>query len=336
MEIREMGEFGLIERIESKLSFSHQDIIKGIGDDACVTEIQEGRLLLATSDALVEDVHFELKLTSPYSLGKKSLAVNISDIAAMGGIPKFFLISLGIPSNISVEFIDNFVSGLVEVAKFFETYAVGGNTSSSPEKLTINITVLGEALPGHIIYRDNATIGDQIFVTGNLGDSALGLKILKSRTSPTKVEEKFQDLVERHCSPTPRVFEGKLIAENLVASAMIDISDGLVSDLWHICRQSMVGAKIWLEKLPVSEIFRKYSQEFTESPMDLALSGGEDYELLFTVNKENLDLLDKIKDEFQTKVTHIGEVVEPAHGISVFDPSGRRYPLKTKGFDHFL
>lgn len=331
-----MGEFGLIERIKSKFSFSHRDIIKGIGDDASVTRIRDGRLLLSTSDTLIEDVHFDLRFIPAYSLGKKALAVNISDIAAMGGIPRFFLISLGIPPEISVEFIDEFMSGLQEAARSFQTYAVGGDTSFSPEKLIINITVLGEIFPGYETYRDNANIGNQIFVTGTLGDSALGLEILMSRNDLSMVEERFNGLVERHYGPTPRVTEGRLIAENRIASAMIDVSDGLISDLGHICRESKVGAKIRLEKLPLSEAFQQYCREVTDNPMDLPLNGGEDYELLFTVDKRNVDTLNKIRPRLQTKVTQIGEIVEQAKGITVLNDSGQRYTVKRKGFDHFL
>jgi len=331
-----VGEFGLIERIKTKLAFSHQDIIKGIGDDACAIEIQKGRLLLSTSDSLIEDVHFDLRFISAYNLGKKSLAVNISDIAAMGGTPKFFLVSLAIPPKISVEFIDEFADGIKETANTFQTHVVGGDTSFSPEKFNINIALLGEAIPGNVIYRDNAHVGDQVFVTGNLGDSALGLEILMNRKGLARVEERFKDLVERHCNPTPRVAEGRLIAENRIASAMIDISDGLIADLGHICEQSRVGAKIWVEKLPTSEAFQKHSHEFTDRPMDLALGGGEDYELLFTVARGNVDLLNSIKNRFKTKVTHIGEVVEPGEGITVLDNSGKRYVVQKKGFDHFL
>jgi len=336
LKIKEVGEFGLIERIKTKLAFPHQDIIKGIGDDACAIETQKGRLLLSTIDALIEDVHFDLRFTSAYNLGKKSLAVNISDIAAMGGTPRFFLVSLGIPSKISVEFIDEFVTGLHETANSFQTYVVGGDTSFSPEKLNINITLLGEAFPSDVIYRDNAHVGDQVFVTGTLGDSALGLEILMNRKGLSRVEERFKDLVERHCNPTPRVAEGRLIAENRIASAMIDISDGIISDLGHICEQSKVGAKIWLDKLPTSEAFQKHSHEFTDRPMDLALGGGEDYELLFTVDRGNVDLLNRMKNRFKTKVTHIGEVVEPIEGIAVLDNCGKRYVVGKKGFDHFL
>ncbi|MFH2012162.1 MAG: thiamine-phosphate kinase [Pseudomonadota bacterium] len=336
MKIKEVGEFGLIERVKAKLAVPHQNIIKGIGDDACAIEVQEGSLLLSTSDLLIEDVHFDLRFISAYNLGKKSLAVNISDIAAMGGTPKFFLISLAIPSKTSIEFIDEFADGIKETANCFQTHIVGGDISFSPEKLSINITLLGEALPGNVIYRDNAHVGDQIFVTGTLGDSALGLEILMNRKELSKVEERFKDLAERHFSPIPRVAEGRLIAENHIASAMIDISDGLISDLGHICEQSKVGAKIWLEKLPISEAFQKCSREFTNRPMDLALGGGEDYELLFTVDKNNMDLLNGIKNRFKTKITHIGEIVELGEGIKVLDNSGKRYVVEKKGYDHFL
>jgi len=336
LDIREIGEFGLIERIESKLSSSHKDIIKGIGDDASVTQVPKGKLLLSTSDTLIEDVHFSLNFASAFNLGRKSLAVNISDIAAMGGIPRFFLISMGIPQKISVEFIDEFIDGIRDVALSFHAHAIGGDTTFSPGKLVIQITLFGEAIPGYVIYRNNANVGDYIYVTGNLGDSALGLKILDTKDEPSKVEEKFRDLVEEHNNPTPRVNEGRLIAENRIASAMIDISDGLISDLGHVCKQSKVGAKIWLENLPLSKAFQEFSREFTDHPMDLPLSGGEDYELLFTVDKGNVDLLNKIKHGFQTKVTLIGEIVRQDYGISVLDNNGQGYTMKKKGFDHFL
>ena len=330
-----MGEFRLIERIRSKLSSSHHDIIKGIGDDASITQIQNGRFLISTSDILIEDIHFKLSFTSAHHLGKKSLAVNISDIAAMGGIPRFFLVSLGIPRHISVEFIDEFTGGLLETAQSFQTYLVGGDTSLSPDKLIISITLLGEALPGQEIYRNTAQIGDQIFVTGNLGDSALGLETLKNRRDLSGVEDSFMDIIERHINPTPRVHEGRIIAENHIASAMIDISDGLLSDLRHICDQSKVGAKLWLSRLPTSEVFQKYARDITDRPMDLSLNGGEDYELLFTVERSNVDLLNEVKRKFETKVTHIGEITGREYGITVLDDENRKYIPKRKGFDHF-
>ena len=329
-----MGEFGLIERIQTQLSLPHKDIIKGIGDDASVTGIEKGKALLSTTDILIEGVHFDLRFTSAYDLGKKALAVNISDIAAMGGAPRFFLITLGIPPKLSVEFIDEFTSGIREVSDSCKTYIVGGDTSFSPEQFIINITVLGEAFSGDVIYRNNAHIEDQIFVTGNLGDSALGLKILRE-SSCAKVEETFKELIEKHLCPTPRVSEAALIAKNRIATAMIDISDGLISDLGHICNQSKVGAKIWIENLPLSDAFQKYSMRFTDNPMEMPLSGGEDYELLFTVNKRKMDVLKKIQPILQTRVTHIGEIVEQKNGITVLHRSGQRHSVKRKGFDHF-
>lgn len=338
MQLKEVGEFGLIDRIQSRLSFSHRDIIKGIGDDAAVTQIGEGKLLLSTSDILIENVHFDANLISAHHLGRKAMAVNISDIAAMGGNPRFFLISLGLPPQLSVEFIDQFINGLLESAESFRTYAIGGDTSLSPERLVINITVLGEILPGYQVYRNGAKVGDQIFVTGNLGDSALGLTILKSkdnRSTVNGIEGHVKALVERHCNPTPRVTEGALIAGNRIASSMIDISDGLISDLEHICIESSVGARIWIQNLPLSQTYQECCREFTDNPVDLALSGGEDYELLFTVEKGKVGTLDKISSEFNTKLTHIGEIVEKDNGITALTDRGERYTVKRKGFDHF-
>lgn len=329
-----MGEFGLIERIQSKLSLPHKDIIKGIGDDASVTDIQKGKALLSTTDTLIEGVHFDLRFTSAYNLGKKALAVNISDIAAMGGVPRFFLISLGIPPRLSVEFIDEFTHGIREVSDSCQTFIIGGDTSFSPDQFIINITLLGEAFTGDVIFRDNAQIEDQIFVTGNLGDSALGFKILME-SNRLKVEEIFKELIEKHLCPTPRTSESVLIAKNRIATAMIDISDGLISDLGHICNQSNVGAKIWKEKLPLSSAFQEYSLLFTDKPMEMPLSGGEDYELLFTVDRRKIDMLRRIQPLLQTKITHIGEIVEQKSGITVLDRNGQRYTVKRKGFDHF-
>ena len=331
-----MGEFQLIERIQSKFSCTHQDIIRGIGDDASVTRIQEGRVLISTSDILIEGVHFDLGFTSAHNLGKKSLAVNISDIAAMGGNPRFFLISIGIPPHMSLEFIDEFSEGLLETARSFHTCLVGGDTSRSPEKFIISITLLGESSPGYEVYRSNARVGDLIFVTGNLGDSSLGLEILKKRHGLCGVNDSFIDLLERHNNPTPRVNEGRLLAENRIASAMIDISDGLLSDLGHICDQSRVGARLQLSKLPVSRSFQKHVSEITDRPEDLLLGGGEDYELLFTVDKGNVDSINRLKPRFETKVTQIGEIVSGDHGVTVLDDFGGKYEIKRRGFDHFL
>ncbi len=248
MNLAAIGEFGFINRIKSKVP-GNPGVILGIGDDAAVTAMTRGMLLLTTTDMLAQGVHFDLAWHDPVSLGRKSLAVNLSDIAAMGGIPRYALLSLAIPAELDLEFIESFMSGFLEQADRFGVTLIGGDTSSSKSGFVISVTLLGEQYPDKIAKRSGACHGDLICVSGTLGDSALGLDLLKAGGCSGNA-------VKRHLDPVPRVELGSILAEKRVPSAMIDISDGLYADLGHILEASSAGAKICIDAIPLSADFR--------------------------------------------------------------------------------
>jgi thiamine-monophosphate kinase len=326
-DIRGLGEFGVIDRIADNVT-KGSGITLGIGDDAAATQQTGGLLTLSTTDMLVEGVHFDLTLCDPMTLGKKSLSVNLSDIAAMGGKPLYFLLSLAIPSTSTVEFVDGFTSGLLARAKEFGVTLIGGDTCASPDGTVISITLLGEQTPEKIIGRNGAKPDDFIFVTGTLGDSALGLQLLR------KGQKRGKPLC-RHLDPTPRVLEGQALAAAGAVTAMIDVSDGLLGDLRHILDKSSVGADLYLERLPLSDCYREH---FLHDPCELyslALSGGEDYELLFTAPPSRREEIRSIFRELGTPVSEIGKVTA-APRLRVVSSNGEILPVEKNGFDHFL
>lgn len=333
MLIRELGEFGLIERLKQRTKISDPSVIKGIGDDCAVIKIRNGRFLLVTSDLLLEGVHFDRTYTNSYHLGKKALAVNLSDIAAMGGIPRFYLVSLGLPPHLPLTFIENLYRGMEEVAREFNLSLIGGNISSS-QKILIDLTVLGETKPSEIVYRDGAQVGDAIFVTGTLGNSPLGLILLKSRRK-AKDDSGVQLLTEKHLSPSPRVKEGRWLAKHRLATAMIDISDGLISDLKHILKESRKGAEVWIDKIPLSPEFVKHASSYKGTQIDLALAGGEDYELLFTVPQDRIKRLNRLSRQLSLPLTMIGKIIGEKGKIRLLKKDGKEYLLKKEGFHHF-
>jgi thiamine-monophosphate kinase len=326
MKLRELGEFGLIDRIAGRV-VTRAEVRIGIGDDAAALAPSPGCVTLVTSDMLLEGIHFDLALCDPFTLGRKSLAVNLSDIAAMGGMPRHFLLSLALPEQLEVEFLDGFVEGLLEMAATFGVALIGGDTCASRSGLVISVTALGEQLPERVVRRSGARAGDLVFVTGTLGDAALGLKLLRGgeRTGPA---------VMRHLDPSPRVREGMALAEAGIPSAMIDISDGLLADLGHIINLSGKGAEVDLARLPLSDAFRAHLIPGGEDPFRLPLAGGEDYELLFTASpgceKDALALLAGLG----TQATVIGEITGESM-LRVIDPSGSDYRGAARGYDHF-
>jgi thiamine-monophosphate kinase len=333
VDIKEIGESGLIQRIADNYRSSHPAIICGIGEDAAALKISEQKILLATCDLLVEDIHFNLRHTDSYHLGRKSLAVNLSDIAAMGGTPRFFLVSLAIPPHISVEFIDDLYRGIMEMAGEFNTQLVGGDTNASPDKLMIDITLLGEVDPDHLLKRSGTQVGDSIFVTGTLGDSALGFFALgmdNNLNEPLSINT----LTLRHISPYPRIKEGKAIAENHLASAMIDISDGLLADLKQILTLNMVGATVWTSQIPLSNDFKQFQIKQEHNKLDFALKGGEDYELLFTSPKTKEQDIYGLSQKIKVPISKIGEI-NSSDKLVVLDQNQKLYHLDDQGYDHF-
>ncbi len=326
MKLRELGEFGLIDRIAGQVGLE-PGIVIGIGDDAAAVEPTPGSATLVTTDMLVEGIHFDLSLCDPHTLGRKSLAVNLSDIAAMGGKPRHFLLSLALPEDTPVEFLDRFIKGLLEMAGEFCVALVGGDTCASRGGLVISVTVMGEQLPERVVSRGGAHPGDLIFVTGTLGDAALGLRLLRrgERTGPA---------VMKQLDPLPRVREGLALAEAGMPTAMIDLSDGLLADLGHLLDLSGVGARVELEKIPLSESFLEQRSLLAEDPFLLPLAGGEDYELLFTVPPAKREAAGALLARLGTRATVVGEIT-PDGGLKVVAADGTEYRAAAKGYNHF-
>jgi len=329
MNLQDVGEFGLIKRIRKRVATSNSAVIQGIGDDVAVIEMAN-KTLLVTTDILIEGIHFDRSWIDPYRLGKKALAVNLSDIAAMGGTPKYFLISLGLPKDLSLSFISSFYQGLKEEARRFCVDLLGGDTSLS-QKIVINICLLGEGKKKGLLFRRGARVGDDLFITGTLGDAALGLKILQKKG----LMRGPKGLIERQLSPYPRIQLGQAIAKRRLATAMVDVSDGLLIDTTHVLEESGVGARIWEERIPLSRLYRKWIHFYSKGLYQMALCGGEDYELLFTAPPEKRKKISDLAHSLNVPITRIGEILSPKEGFYVAKRDGEKYSPSHLGFEHF-
>lgn len=326
MKLSRLGEFGLIERFRRQLP-QRGGVRLGIGDDAAWVENRSGSSLV-TADMLIEGVHFNLNWTSLVDLGFKSLAVNLSDIAAMGGIPAYAVVSLGLPADFEIKAVDQLYRGLLEIASLHRVSIVGGDLSSA-KLLTISVALIGHP-PRRPILRSGAGKEDDIYVTGTLGDSALALKLLRRGSSQLR-KKSAAHLFARHHRPTPRTDFGKLLGKRNLATAMIDVSDGLLQDLSHICRASRIGAMINRDNLPLSEAYR----ELTGKDGDRhALAGGEDYELLFCARSSNRQKIQQSAQEARLAITRIGRCVR-SQEILLRDRQGRTDTFEEAGYDHF-
>lgn len=327
--LKDIGEFGLISMIQKWVKTPNPLLIRGIGDDSAVVELGK-KLLLITTDILIEGIHFDTAWIDPFNLGRKSLYVNLSDIAAMGGQPRYFLISLGVPKSLSLSYISLFYKGLKDGAKRFGVDLIGGDTSLS-QNIIINICLLGEAEKGKVIFRKGAKPEDDIYVSGTLGDSALGLEILKKKG----LNGKPKGLIKKHISPIPRVALGKAIGENRLATSMIDVSDGLLIDLQHILKESNVGAQIWEDMIPTSGLYKRVINDYSNDFYKFAKTGGEDYELLFTAPTH---LRNKILELSRSKgipITRIGRILSKDEGYYLIKNDGTKYFPEKLGFEHF-
>jgi thiamine-monophosphate kinase len=330
MKLSEIGEFGLIgllarliEEKQEKNSPVQKRLAAGIGDDAAAWKNSQP-LTLATTDCLVQDVHFRPGQGSWRDLGWKALAVNLSDIAAMGGTPEYALVTLGLPADTMVEDITELYEGMIEAANEYGVAIAGGDTTSSAT-LFISLILTGSAQK-KLLRRSAARPGDLIAVTGYTGMAAAGMAQLDSNTAASKAA---LPLTKAFLRPSPRLAEGRLILSASGCSA-IDVSDGLIADLRHICAASKVGAVIQTSDVPIHPSLLEL---FPEQALDMALGGGEDYELLFTASAKTIE---KVKAESPTPVTVIGKITSDYPGIvRVLDSQGRDYPLKKSGWDHF-
>jgi len=326
MKVSELGEFGLIELLAKMVDAPQNEQLRiGIGDDASAW-YGDTPLQLATVDSLIQDVHFSLGVTTWQELGWKALAVNLSDIAAMGGQPRYALVSLALPGETEVADVTDLYRGMIELAREFNVLIVGGDTCRSPV-VVITVTVFGDAGDDRLLTRSAAGVGDKIAVTGCLGGAAAGLEMLTGRLRFDS--ETTADLKKAFLRPQPRVGEGQLLVRQGVRAA-IDISDGLVADLAQVSKASRVSARVDIDRLPVHPAVRG---SFGDRATGLALSGGEDYELLFTASA---GIIDAVKEAASCPVTVIGEIIAGKQGeVNLVDARGNRYQSPRSGWEHF-
>lgn len=337
------SEFSFIKSLQRKqhlaLSIQHSAIIKGIGDDAAIIKKDSTTDYVISTDLLVEDIDFRLEWTQPDFLGHKALAVSLSDIAAMGANPIFALLSIGIPKKIwHTKFLDKFYDGWFALSSKHNVQLIGGDVSKTPDKIVIDSIVIGETKHGKAVMRSGAKVGDLIFVTGNLGGASAGLRLLEDMNSPDiskllrskrKSDKKF--LILKQLKPDAKVEIGKAIGEKKLATSMIDISDGLSSDLNHLCNASNVCAVIESDKIPIESLISTQCSDKNDQ-LNFAINGGEDFELLFTVNPN------KVKKLFNSlegcKITQIGVITEKTKNNTIII-NGKKKILRPKGFVHF-
>jgi thiamine-monophosphate kinase len=330
-------EFDFIRALRERTSVSSS--VTGIGDDAAVFQAGPGKQSLITTDLLIEDIDFRRTTIPPYLLGHKALAVSLSDIAAMGARPRWSLVSIGIPADVwQTDFVDRLYSGWFELANRYDVQLIGGDTSRTVEKIVIDSIVLGECLANHAVKRSGAKPGDQIFVTGSLGAAAAGLRLVKrgAHLAGQKWDEedsqKLDHVLLRQLRPEPRVGWGIVLGEERLASSMIDISDGLSSDLNHLCESSGVGALIDSSLLPIDRQVVELCGRRALDPLQLALHGGEDFELLFTVRPGDVSRLPRRVDG--TRITRIGEIRVQDAGVKISE-GARIWELNPGGWKHF-
>ena len=338
-------ESDIISRFKSRAARLRQSrrVLIGIGDDAAVVRSDARSNLIACSDLVVEGVHFRRDWSEPFAIGHKALAATVSDVAAMGGAPLFALVSLALPRETSSEFVDGLIEGLFSVADSYGIAIIGGDTSSSPGPLFIDTTVLGECGEGRAIRRGGAAAGDLIFVTGSLGASELGLRLLEQRRTQEQpgVSEGEDHLaaarakaIKRHTLPEPRVNAGAAIGKAGLATAMIDISDGLSTDLNHLTEASGCGALISADAIPVADCVRVLASELGDmDPLTVALNSGEEYELLFTSPAKNREAIASLSSELGLPITAIGQIT---HEREVVIANGTRTELAPGGWEHLI
>jgi len=340
-KLSQIGELPLLEQIRKDFSKKSKNVLVGIGDDAAVVE-PINKYLLATTDMMVEGIHFDLRFVTSYQLGFKLISVNVSDICAMGGEPYYLLLNIAINRNATKRFLDMFFDGVKDAISVYDTGLIGGDLSSSNKGMSISATVIGYA--DKYIRRSGAKMGDKIYVTGSLGDSACGLELLKKIKKPVPLrrhlspsiekgkgggvktlcfeyglsKKTIEPLLRRHLLPEARNPKDFVHA----ATSMIDISDGLLIDMSRLCSESKAGARIYEEKIPMSPEMKKAAEKLGISPIKLALSGGEDYELLFTAPAGR-----------KIKAISIGDIAESKKVI--VDKKGREKPFSAEGYQHF-
>jgi len=333
------SEFDFIDALRRRAGASGYSLVAGIGDDAAVVRSTPGRDTVITADLLVEDIDFRRTTIPPYLLGHKALAVSLSDIAAMGARPLWSMVSIGVPEDVwQTDFLQRLYDGLLDLANRYGVQLIGGDTSRTNERIVIDSIVSGECAAGMAVRRSGASAGDQVFVTGSLGAAAAGLRLIErgahlaEQNLADDDSQKLDHVLLRQLRPEARVGWGIVLGEERLATAMIDLSDGLSSDLNRLCTASNVGALIDSALLPIDNRVTELCGRRALDPLQLALHGGEDFELLFTVKPENVARLPKRVDGVEIK--RIGEITDSGKGVRVSE-GVRVWELKPGGWVHF-
>jgi len=336
--ISELGEFGLIDHLTKNFKIKHESTVKGIGDDAAVLACNSDEEIVVTTDLLVEGVHFDLSYMPLKHLGYKAVIVNLSDVFAMNAEAKQITVSIGVSNRFPVEALEELYEGIHTAAKFYNIDVVGGDTTSSRTGLVISITAIGTVLKGKAVYRDTAKETDLLVVTGDLGAAYLGLQILEREKKVFEVNpqsqpdlEAYTYLIERQLKPEARKdISGLLKGLEVIPTSMIDVSDGLSSEILHICKQSKVGCNLYEDKIPLDQQVISTCEEFKLDSTTIALSGGEDYELLFTVK---MDDFPKIKGNPNLSI--IGHITKEDEGVNLITRGNEKIPLIARGWSSF-
>lgn len=334
-EISQLGEFGLIDRLTDGIKPANVSTLKGIGDDAAILSYPDTEVLV-TTDLLLEGVHFDLTYVPLKHLGYKSAIVNISDICAMGGTPRQITVSLGVSSRFTVEHLEEFYAGLRLACEHYGVDIVGGDTSASRQGLVISITCIGDAPKGEAIRRSGAKDTDLICVSGDLGSAYMGLQLLEREKIASAGQKDFtpnfegkEYLIERQLKPEARRDIIELLHDaGVKPTAMMDVSDGLSSELLHICKESDCGCRVYENRIPIDYQTALMAEELNMSALTAALNGGEDYELLFTVPLADLQKVEKLQG-----IKIIGYITKPDLGCAMVTPDGQEIPLKAQGWN---
>lgn len=336
-ELEQLGEFGLIDHISKTVKLRNAETIKGIGDDAAVID-NASFMTVVTNDLLIEGIHFDLTYVPLRHLGYKAVVVNLSDIYAMNAVPKQFTVGLALSNRFSLEAIEELYAGMELACEKYGVDLIGGDTTASPSGLVISITAIGKANKENLVYRDGANETDLICVTGDLGAAYMGLQLLNREKRLYLENPKFQPdlagydyLLERQLKPEARKEIIALFRKAaIMPTAMIDVSDGVASELHHICKQSKTGCRIYEDKIPIDVKTFELAQEFNINPLVCALNGGEDYELLFTISINDFE---KIKNDKNIHI--IGHVTEENTSLFLVTKSEQEIELKAQGWDAF-
>ncbi len=335
--LSELGEFGLIDHLTQHFSLYHSTTVKGVGDDAAVIDVSEKQTIV-TTDLLVEGVHFDLSYMPLKHLGYKAVMVNLSDVYAMNAKAEQITVSIAVSNRFPLEALEELYAGIQLACSVYKVDLIGGDTTSSTKGMLISVTAIGKAEKDKVVYRNGAKPSDLIVVSGDLGGAYLGLQVLEREKQVFQVNPKNQPdldnytyIIERQLKPEARKDIPELLEKlEVKPTSMIDISDGLSSEIMHICKQSKVGSKIYEEKFPLDPQVISVCEEFNLDSTMVALSGGEDYELLFTIA---IDDYEKIKGNPHLSV--IGHVVEENHGINLITRANQEIPLKAQGWNSF-